>query len=91
MTRQYYLDSPSGINLNPAHRGKFTEWARRHGFKSVQAAARHVLANRDHYPAEIVKMANFAHNATKFHHGDTESRSENRWETPTTEREEGDY
>lgn len=71
-----YLDAPSPIHLNPAHKGKFTDWCKEHGFKSVQAAAKHVLANKDHYSAEVVKMANFAHNAPKWNHRDSEKDDE---------------
>ena len=67
----YYLDQPSRpIELNPAHKGKFTEWCLRHGFKSVQEGAKHVLANKQHYPEEVVKMATFAHNSKQWGKGD---------------------
>lgn len=59
-----YLDSP--INLNSAHKGKFTAWCKAHGFRSVQAGATHVMANKDKYSPEVVKMANFAHNAKEW-------------------------
>ncbi|MEM4326250.1 MAG: hypothetical protein QXU40_03035 [Candidatus Pacearchaeota archaeon] len=54
------------IYIKPANRGKFTRWAKRHGFSSVQAAARHVLANKEKYSSGVVKMANFARNAKKW-------------------------
>lgn len=61
----YYLNHP--INpIKPANKGKFTRWASRHGFKSVQAAARHVMANQSKYSPEVVKMANFAKNAKQW-------------------------
>lgn len=64
-----YLDQPTNpIHLNPAHKGKFTRWALKHGFKNVQEAARHVMANEDKYPPEVVKMANFAKNSRSWNH-----------------------
>ena len=50
------------IHINPDHRGKFTAWAKAHGFKTVQEAADHVMANKSRYPKEIVEEANFAKN-----------------------------
>lgn len=54
-------EAKTGIEINPAHKGMFTEFAKRHGM-GVQEAAKHVLANKDNYSAHVVKMANFAHN-----------------------------
>lgn len=48
--------------IKPSHRGKFTAWAKTHGFNSVQEAAAHVMANKDKYSHEVVEMANFARN-----------------------------
>jgi hypothetical protein len=59
----------SGIVIKPQNEGKFTAWAKRHGFKSVSAAASAVLANKGKYSAAVVKMANFARNAKKFKKG----------------------
>lgn len=56
------------IHIKKSHKGKFTDWSKAHGFSSVQAAAAHVLANKAKYPAHIVEMANFAHNAAGFNH-----------------------
>lgn len=50
------------IKIKPSHKGKFTAWATEHGFKSVQDAASAVMANKDKYSPEVVKMANFARN-----------------------------
>jgi hypothetical protein len=58
--------SKSGIKIKKENRGKFTAWAKRHGFSSVQAAARHVLANKDKYSTSVVQQANFARNAAKW-------------------------
>jgi len=55
-----YIEPP--IKIKPSHRGKFTAWAKAHGFSSVQAAASAVLANKSAYSPEVVKMANFARN-----------------------------
>ena len=52
----------SGIEIKKENRGKFTKWAKARGM-GVQEAARKVLANKDRYPASVVKMANFARNA----------------------------
>jgi hypothetical protein len=54
-----------GININPANKGKFTEWAASRGM-GVQEAANKVMANKDKYPTNIVQMANFARNAAKW-------------------------
>lgn len=54
-----YLNPPL---IKPSHRGKFTAWAKAHGFSSVQVAASHVMANKAKYSSEVVKMANFARN-----------------------------
>lgn len=56
------------IHIKPSHKGKFTAWATEHGFKSVQEAASAVMANKDKYSPEVVRMANFAKNASGFHH-----------------------
>jgi hypothetical protein len=56
----------SGIVIKPQNEGKFTAWAKAHGFSSAQAAASHVLAHKEKYSAAVIKMANFAHNSKKF-------------------------
>lgn len=56
------------INIKPANKGKFGAWASAHGYKSDQAAASAVLANKGKYSPDVVKMANFAHNAQGFKH-----------------------
>jgi len=58
-----------GININPAHKGIFTEKAKRHNM-SVQEFASYVLANKDKFPSDTVKQANFARNAVKWHKQD---------------------
>lgn len=56
----------SKIRIKPKNRGKFTRWAKRHGFRSVQSAASHVMANKGKYGPGVVKMANFARNSKKW-------------------------
>ena len=53
------------INIDPKNKGKFTAWAKKRGM-TVSQAYRKVLANKNRYPASIVKMANFARNASKW-------------------------
>lgn len=55
------------IHIKPENKGKFTSWAKSHGM-GVQEAASHVMANKDKYSSTIVKRANFAKNASKWHH-----------------------
>jgi hypothetical protein len=56
-----------GIYIKPSKRGTFTAAASKHG-KSVQAFASQVLANKGNYSPAMVKKANFARNAAKWHH-----------------------
>lgn len=55
-----------GIYIKPSKRGTFTAAAKKHG-KSVQEFASQVLANKDNYSTAMVKKANFARNAAKWH------------------------
>ena len=55
-----------GIHIKKKNRGKFTAAAKRAGM-GVQEYARHVLANKDRYSSTLVKRANFARNASKWH------------------------
>lgn len=55
-----------GIHIKKANRGKFTESANKAGM-GVQEYARHILANKDNYSSTLVKRANFARNAAKWH------------------------
>ena len=50
------------IEIKESHEGLFTAKAKKAGM-SVQAYARHVLANKGKYPSATVKQANFAKNA----------------------------
>ena len=54
------------IHIKPSKRGTFTAAAKKHG-KSVQAFASQVLANKENYSPAMVKKANFARNASKWH------------------------
>ena len=54
------------IHIKPSKRGTFTAAAKKHG-KSVQSFASQVLANKEDYSPAMVKKANFARNAAKWH------------------------
>lgn len=54
------------IHIKPSKRGTFTAASKRHG-KSVQSFASQVLANKENYSPAMVKKANFARNAAKWH------------------------
>lgn len=51
----------NSIKINPAHKGDFTAFAKKHG-KSASAMAKIVMKNPDNYSPHVVKMANFAKN-----------------------------
>ena len=55
-----------GVHIAPSKRGTFTAAATKHG-KSVQAFASQVLAHKENYSPAMVKKANFARNAAKWH------------------------
>ena len=63
------LKKGGGIYIKPSKRGTFTSAATKHG-KSVQGFAAQVLANKSNYSPAMVKKANFARNAAKWHHKD---------------------
>lgn len=54
------------IHIAKNKRGTFTAAAKKHG-KSVQAFASQVLAHKENYSPAMVKKANFARNAAKWH------------------------
>ena len=54
------------IYIKPSKRGTFTEAAKRRGL-GVQEFASRVLANKENYSPAMVKKANFARNAAKWH------------------------
>lgn len=55
-----------GIHIKPSKRGTFTAAAKRHHM-GVQEFARTVLNNRARFSTAMVKKANFARNASKWH------------------------
>ena len=55
-----------GIYIKPSKRGTFRAAARRHHM-TVSEFARKVLNNRANYSDAMVKKANFARNAAKWH------------------------
>lgn len=55
-----------GIHIKPSKRGTFTAAATKHGM-GVQEFANKVLANKEDYSPAMVKKANFARNASKWH------------------------
>ncbi len=67
LSKYGYFDAGGPIHIKPKNRGKFTAAANRAG-KSVQEYASQILANKDSYSAKMIKRANFAKNAKKFHH-----------------------
>lgn len=67
-----------GIHIAPSKRGTFTAAAKKHGM-GVQAFASRVLANKNNYSSAMVKKANFARNASRWHHalgGETEVKND---------------
>lgn len=59
-------DNGGGIHIDPSKRGTFTSAAKRHGM-GVQEFASRVLSNKDDYSTAMVRKANFARNAAKWH------------------------
>lgn len=55
------------IHIAKNKKGTFTAAATKHGM-GVQEFASHVLANKDKFSSAMVKKANFARNASKWHH-----------------------
>jgi hypothetical protein len=55
-----------GIHIAPSKRGTFTAAATKHGM-GVQEFAARVLRNKEDYSPSLVKKANFARNASKWH------------------------
>ena len=58
----------SGIHIKESKKGTFTAAAKKHG-KSVQGFASQVMAHKENYSPAMVKKANFAKNAAKWHKG----------------------
>tara|TARA_B100001758_G_C18056028_1_gene425714 strand:- start:336 stop:539 length:204 start_codon:yes stop_codon:yes gene_type:complete len=51
--------------IKPENKGKFTKWAKGHGFRNAMSAANAVMSDTDEYSSEVVKMANYAKNFGK--------------------------
>lgn len=66
LNMEWPFASGGSIHIDPSKKGTFTAAASRHG-KSVQAFASQVLANKENYSPAMVKKANFARNAAKWH------------------------
>ena len=60
------LKSGSDIHIKKSKKGTFTAAATKHG-QGVQEFANTVLKNKDNYSPAMVKKANFAKNASKWH------------------------
>lgn len=58
--------SGGNIYIKPSKRGTFTEAAKKRGM-GVQEFASKVLANKEDYSTAMIKKANFAKNAAKWH------------------------
>lgn len=54
------------IHIDPSKKGTFTAAATKHGM-GVQEFAARVLRNKEDYSPSLVKKANFARNASKWH------------------------
>ena len=63
--RDQYKDGGS-IHIAPSKKGTFTAAASKHGM-GVQEFAARVLKNKEDYSPSLVKKANFARNASKWH------------------------
>ena len=48
--------------IKKSNQGKFTKWAKNHGFKDACSAASAVMKKTDKYSKEVVEMANYANN-----------------------------
>lgn len=59
--------SGGSIHIKPSKKGTFTTAAKSHG-AGVQEFASRVLAHKENYSPAMVKKANFARNASKWHH-----------------------
>lgn len=56
------------IEIDPSHRGRFSDWASTHGMTVDQATSK-VLGNPGRYSTEVEKMAQFARNIGKADDG----------------------
>ena len=58
-TSPFFKEFPK---IKPENKGKFTACAKKNGFKDACSAASSVMAKKDNYSEEVVKMANYAKN-----------------------------
>jgi|TARA_B110000977_G_scaffold40124_1_gene53957 hypothetical protein len=58
-TSPFFKDFPE---IKDKNKGKFTAWAKKNGFEDACSAATAVMAKKDKYSDEVVKMANYANN-----------------------------
>lgn len=61
-----YKKYGGGIHIDPSKKGTFTAAATKHGM-GVQEFVSKVLRNKENYSPSLVKKANFARNASKWH------------------------
>ena len=54
-TSPLFKDFPE---IKEKNKGKFTAWAKKNGFKDACSAATAVMAKKNKYSDEVVKMAN---------------------------------
>jgi hypothetical protein len=59
-------ENGGSIHIAPSKKGTFTAVASKHGM-GVQEFASKVLRNKEDYSPSLVKKANFARNASKWH------------------------
>ena len=62
----YSFKDGGSIHIDPSKKGTFTAAATKHGM-GVQEFASKVLRNKEDYSPSLVKKANFARNASKWH------------------------
>ena len=66
LTKGNIFKDGGSIHIAPSKRGTFTAAATKHGM-GVQEFASKVLRNKEDYSPSLVKKANFARNASKWH------------------------
>ena len=48
--------------IKEKNKGKFTDWAKKNGFKDAFSAASAGMSKKNKYSDEVIKMANYAKN-----------------------------
>jgi len=66
MNLRSFAAEGGSIHIDPSKRGTFTAAASKHNM-GVQEFANKVLSNKENYSPAMVKKANFAKNASKWH------------------------